>query len=391
MGKTFQRNDGNMKIVYLYPTLTTMGGADRIIIQKANYLAEKMGHDVYIITDSQGNRPVVFPLSSRVKHIDIKTCFNKQYELPFFLRIFYYQMQMRKYRSIVQKLLSQIKPDIAISTLGRDSEFFTKLKDGSKKIGEVHTTRRNLRNIQGLLEQKGLQHISGLFLKRKIEKVVRELDAFVVLNNNEKEAWQDIRIAEVIPNSLPFYPEQPSTLEYPKVLCVSRLEYEKGIDRLIEVWQIVCRKHPEWKLDIIGEGTLQEYLQNLIKENELESYIHLKSATQNIEEQYQKNSMLVMTSRFEGFPMVLLEAMGYGLPCVCYDCPYGPRSIIENGKNGFLIKEGEKELMADKICLLIENESMRKNMGKNAYKDIRKFSQKNIMEKWEDLFQSLNQ
>lgn len=380
-----------MKIVYLYTALTTMGGADRIIIQKANYLADEKGYDVYIITDSQENQHVVFPLSPKVKHIDTKTPFNKQYTLPFFIRIFYYQFQMMRYKNSIQKILSQIKPDIVISTLGRNCDFLTKLKDGSKKIGEVHTTRKNLRNIQNLLEQRGIRHLSGLLLKHKIENTIRQLDAFIVLNNNEKEAWKDIRKAQVIPNSLPFYPQYPSTLELKKAICVSRLEFEKGIDRLIDVWSLVIKKHPDWKLEIIGEGTQQKHIQNLIFEKKLETYIYLKPATQDIERQYLQSSLLLLTSRFEGFPMVLLEAMAYGIPCVCYDCPYGPRSIIENGKNGILVKEGEKEIMADKICLLIEKESLRKEIGKNAHKDIQKFSQEKIMIQWETLFKSLIQ
>lgn len=378
-----------MKIVYLYTTLTTMGGADRIIIQKANYLAGTNKHKIYIITDSQEGRPVVFPLSPQITHIDTGTSFNRQYDLPFPLRIFHYGMQMRKYRKAVRTLLSQIKPDIVISTLGRDSDFLVKLKDGSRKIGETHTTRKNLRNMQGLLEQKGIRRLAGLFLKYRIEKTIRRLDAFIVLNDYEKEAWKEIREAGVIPNSLPFYPAHASDLKPARALCVSRLEQEKGVDRLIEVWQLVSRKHPGWQLDIIGEGTQREYLQHLLTEKEMDACIRLQPATQDIGKHYLHSSMLLLASRFEGFPMVVLEAMAYGLPCVCYDCPYGPRSIIDNGKNGFLVKEGDKEAMADKICRLIEHETLRKDMGENARRDIRKYSQESVMRQWENLFESV--
>lgn len=366
-----------------------MGGADRIIIQKANYLADNMGYDIYIITDSQNNHPIIYPLSSKVRHIDLNINFDKLYRHGLFIRGYYYFALMHTYKKRLYSLLNTLKADIVISTMGRDIDFLTQLKDGSKKIGEAHTTRVNLRNVQRFLDGNAIRIFIGKQLKLRIEKTIRELNAFVVLNEHEKNAWSDIKSAIVIPNSLPFYPNIPGTLTARRAICVGRLEWEKGIDRLIDVWQRVHTKHPDWILDIYGEGTLREQLQNEIIAQNSETYIHLKGTCSNITTEYLNSSILILTSRYEGFPMVLLEAMACGIPCIAYNCPFGPQSIITNAQDGFLIDENDKDKMIEKISYLIENEQIRKEIGKNARKSIQKYSQKNIMKKWNDLFNSL--
>lgn len=378
-----------MKIIYLYPSLTTLGGADRMIIQKANYLADRLGYEVYIITDSQGDSPYIYALSDNVHHIDTRINFNRQYRYPFIIRILYYWYMAGKYKKAVSKLLDEIRPDIVVSTLGRESDFITQLKDGSRKIGEAHTTRVNLRNVQGLLHRGVMHKVVGRRLKKNIEKTISELDAFVVLNKYEKEAWQDIKPAIVIPNSLPFSPAVPGALTARRAICVGRLEWEKGIDRLIDVWKNVHAGHTDWTLDIYGEGTLQEWLQKEITSQNSDTYIHLKGSCPDIMSEYLNSSILILTSRYEGFPMVLLEAMACGIPCIAYNCPFGPQSIITDGQNGFLIDEGDKDKMVDRINYLIENEDQRREMGRNAQKSVRKYAQDNIMKKWDDLFNSI--
>lgn len=378
-----------MKIVYLYSSLRTLGGADRMIIQKANYLAGQANHEVYIITDSQNNSPCVYPLSPKVHHIDTAINFDRQYKYNFVLRMLFYRYMAKKYKTAVSKLLNKIRPDIVISTLSRDSDFITKLKDGSKKIGEAHTTRVNLRNVQGLTDGGILQRLTGKRLKRNLEKTIRELDAFVVLNEYEKKIWSDIKPAVIIPNSLPFYPPCPGELSASRAICVGRLEWEKGIDRLIDVWKEVHEKHPDWTLDIYGEGTLQNQLQQQISRLKADTYIHLKGACSDIMYEYLNSSMLILTSRYEGFGMVLIEAMTCGIPCVAYNCRFGPQSIITDAENGFLVEEDNKEEMIKKIGYLIDKEQLRKTMGMNARKSVEKYSQKNIMKEWNDLFNSL--
>ena len=144
-----------MKIYYIYTALVTKGGADRVIADKANWLAEH-GHDIAIVTDTQLGREPAFPLSSKVKLIDLAIDFSKEYGHCFPVRIWMYYKLMRQYRKKMKALLRHDHPDIVISTLGRDISFITKLKDGSKKIGEAHTTKQFIRNFH-LLENKNLR------------------------------------------------------------------------------------------------------------------------------------------------------------------------------------------------------------------------------------------
>ena len=219
-----------------------------------------------------------------------------------------------------------------------------------------------------------------------MDTAVKQLDAFVVLNEHEKEEWATVRPAVIIPNSLPFYPAVPSTLSASRAICVGRLEWEKGIDRLIDIWLSVHNTHPDWVLDIYGQGMLQDELQQKIIAANAGTYIHLKGSSPDIMYEYLNCSLLVLTSRYEGFPMALLEAMACGVPCVTYDCPFGPRSMITNMRNGILVEEGDKKEMVDKINYLIENEKNRKKIGTNARKYVLQYSQKNIMDKWNILF-----
>ena len=193
-----------MKIVYLYTALVTVGGADRVVTEKANYLAEVLGHDVYIITDSQNGRQPVFPLSTKVKHIDLDVNFDKQYHHGLVIRAYYYFSLMRLYKKRLGKLLDEIKADVVITTLGRDLDFLTKLNDGSKKVGESHIAKQYTRNFH-LMEVRGFPYKQiAQYWRRKQEKAVKKLDAFVVLTQYDAGSWKEIKVANIIPNSLPF-------------------------------------------------------------------------------------------------------------------------------------------------------------------------------------------
>lgn len=378
-----------MKIVYLYTALTTVGGADRIIIQKANYLADVMGHEVYIVTDSQAGRAVVFPLSSKVRHIDLGINFDRQYRHGLLLRSLYYFTLMFVYRRKLGRLLERLKADIVISTLGRDLDFLTQLKDGSRKVRESHIAKPYSRNFH-LLEQRGFPYRQiARYWRKKQEKGVSRLDALVVLTEHDAGNWASIKQAFVIPNSLPFYPQYGSSCKNKRIISIGRLNEQKGYERLIEAWAIVNRKHPDWEVNIYGEGTEYEMLKSLIEKHKLGKNFKLCQPVRNIQEKYMESSMYVMSSRFEGLPMALLEAMACGLPCVSFNCPHGPAEIITNGEDGLLVENGNIKELAEAICLLIEDESKRIRMGTQAKTNIQRYSQKQIMEKWNNLFHSL--
>lgn len=378
-----------MKIVYLYTALVTVGGADRVVTEKANYLAETLGHDVYIITDSQNGRKPVFPLSDKVRHIDLNVNFDKQYHHGLAVRAYYYFSLMHLYKKRLTNLLNEIKADIVITTLGRDLDFLTKLKDGSKKVGESHIAKQYTRNFH-LLEARGFPYKQiAKYWRRKQEKAVRELDAFVVLTQYDAESWKQIKTAEIIPNSLPFYTEESSSLDKKQIITVGRLSKQKGFDLLISAWSHITKRHSDWKIHLYGEGELENELRRSIAKNGIEDSFFIHKPVKDIKEKYLESSIYVMSSRFEGFGMVLIEAMACGVPCISFDCPHGPSYIIKDGEDGILVKNGDVEKLADAISSLIMDKERRMAMGKAAKRNIARYSQENIMQQWENLFKKL--
>ncbi|NDV65182.1 glycosyltransferase family 4 protein [Bacteroides sp. 224] len=378
-----------MKIVYIYTALLTVGGADRVITEKANYFAEKCNYDVYIITDSQLNRPPVFPLSPKVTHIDLGINFGQQYKYSILKRAFVYFKLMRIYKKKVEICLKQIKPDYVFSTLGRDADFIATVKDGSKKIAEAHVAKKYIRNLH-LVEQKSfLQKQIAKLWRKKLNHAVGKFDALVVLTSEDAKSWSHAKRIAIIPNSLPFYPDESSSTNNKTAISIGRLNEQKGFDRLIEAWELVYKKHPDWNIHIYGEGELKDKLETLIHEKQLGNVFFIEKAVNNITDKYLNSSIYVMSSRFEGFGMVLIEAMACGVPCVSFDCPHGPSDIIKDKEDGFLVKNGDTTELAHKICTLIEDAELRKTMGGKAKQNIKRYSVDIVMKQWVDFLNTI--
>jgi len=377
-----------MKIYYIYTALVTKGGADRVIAEKANWLAEH-GHEIAIITDTQMGREPVFPLSPKVRLIDLAVDFSQEYGHGFLVRIWMYYKLMRQYRRMVTDVLMKDRPDIVISTLGRDISFITKIKDGSKKIGEAHTTKHFIRNFH-LLEQRNVifKYLTKFF-RWHMDRQVNRLDALVVLTTQDQHDWGDKIPIYVIPNSFPFYPDKPSLCENKQAIIVGRYNSAKGYNYLIDAWKIVYQKHPDWIINIFGSGEYEDRVRKQIQDHGLQDVVIMNNPIDHIMEEYLKSSIYVMSSVFEGFAMVLLEAMSCGLPCVSFDCPYGPRNVITDGVDGIMVEYLNSQALADNICKLIENEELRKRMGNNGRRNVLRFSREMIMPQWVELFKSL--
>ena len=377
-----------MKIYYIYTALVTKGGADRVIAEKANWLAEH-GHEIAIITDTQMGREPVFPLSPKVRLIDLAVDFSQEYGHGFLVRIWMYYKLMRQYRRMVTDVLMKDCPDIVISTLGRDISFITKIKDGSKKIGEAHTTKHFIRNFH-LLEQRNVifKYLTKIF-RWHMDRQVNRLDALVVLTSQDEHDWGDKIPIYVIPNSFPFYPDKPSLCENKQAIIVGRYNSAKGYNYLIDAWKIVYQKHPDWIINIFGSGEYEDRVRKQIQDHGLQDVVIMNNPIDHIMEEYLKSSIYVMSSVFEGFAMVLLEAMSCGLPCVSFDCPYGPRNVITDGEDGILVEYLNSQALADNICKLIENEELRKRMGRQGRHNVLRFSRETIMPQWVELFKSL--
>ena len=379
--------DTPLKLVYCIPSLHIPGGMERVLTIKANYFAEVYGYDISIIlTDGEGQK-TFYELSPKIHIIHLNLNFNQMWDQPFYKKLWIYLKKQRLYKKRLTRCLTEIQPDITISMLRREINFITSIHDGSIKIGEIHVNKDNFRDfaeegMSGFIK-KGLAKIWMWQLKQKLKKLSR----FVVLTEEDRVKWSGLDNTAVIHNPLPFYPDQTSDCSKKEVIAVGRYCYQKGFDLLIEAWRIVAEKYPEWNLRIYGGGEQDEYLQ--LKERYGLTSLYIERQTQEIVNKYCESSIFVLSSRFEGFGMVIAEAMACGLPVVSFACPCGPRDIIHEGKDGFLIKNRNITQMAEKIMYLIEQDDIRKKMGYHARADIERFKIENIAGQWKSLFEKI--
>lgn len=377
-----------MKLLYVYTALTTKGGTDRVLSSKANWLASH-GYEVLIVTDSQIGRDPIFPLSSKVRLHDLAIDFGKEYGHNFLIRIFIYYRLMIQYRKKMKEVIRREKPDIIISTLGRDISFIHKIKGHSRCIGEAHTTRYFIRNFHLLENKNAIFKYLTKFFRWRMDCDVDKLDALIVLAEEHRTDWKCHVPIFVIPNSLSFYPKEVSRCLNHKVIMVGRYNDAKGYDLLIPAWDIVHQRHPDWILEVYGSGELRDQVIKWIREKHLESSIMMHDPVDNIMEKYLDSSICVLSSRYEGFSLVILEAMSCGVPVVSFDCPHGPRNIIMNGVDGILIEPLNYQALADGICKLMEDEDLRIQLGTKARNNVLRFSQDSVMEQWEKLYHKL--
>ena len=374
--------------MYVFSELTIKGGTDKVITDKANYLSTQ-GYDVTIVTEAQMGKSPVFPLSPSVKLIDIGLNFNKQYTQSFFHRAYTYFHYIHIYKQKLKEIFVREKPDIVITTMGRSLDFITKLKDGSIKIGEAHTTKYHLRSLHLMEERGGFYKWIARQIRRKQIVNAKKLSALILLTPEDAKDWEGITKTYVIPNSIPSIPKECSKLDKKKAIIVGRYNDAKGYEYLVEAWKNVHEKHPDWIIDIYGSGELHDDVKQWIREAKLQNCMIMHEPTSQIMEKYLESSICIVSSRYEGFSMAIVEAMACGVPCVSFDCPFGPRNIIKNGEDGILVEYLNTQALADNICKLIENEALRKQLGSKAKNNIHRFSQDEIMRRWMALFNTL--
>ena len=377
-----------MHILYIYAEISIKGGTDKILVEKANYLVNH-GYDVTIITESQMGKPLSFKLEDKVCHIDMGLDFGKQYTQGSFRRFLTYSSLMRKYKSRLKNVVNKQRPDIIISAMGRSLSLLSKIDYDGVKIGEAHTTKTHLRSLHLMEQRGGVFKVIAKYMRWKMCRYASKLDALVLLTQNDAEDWKSVAKTFVIPNPITFFPKESAELVNKQVIMVGRYNDAKGYDFLIPAWEIVHQRHPDWTLNVYGSGELRDQVTGWIREKHLESSIIMHDPVDDIIDKYLNSSICVLSSRYEGFSLVILEAMSCGVPVVSFDCPHGPRNIIKNGEDGFLIEPLNYHALADGICKLIENEGFRKQLGAKARKNVLRFSQDSIMEQWENLFHKL--
>lgn len=374
------------KIVYCTPALYMSGGVERVLTLKANYFAEHYDYDVTIILTEGKDKPCAYPISNKVKLVYLDINFEELWTCSFVKKVFLYLKKQRVYKRKLKAELMRIRPDITDSLLRREINFLTKIKDGSVKIGELHVNRLNYRNFE-TNETSFIKILFSRFWMNSLVRHLKRLDRFVVLTEEDKNNWPELNNVIAIPNPISFNTDSVSRLEKKNVLAVGRYAYQKGYDMLLKAWAIVEKKCPEWELNVYGQGDREPY-DKIAKELQLKN-CHLNGSVSNINEKYLDSSVFVISSRFEGLSMSLLEAMSFGLPVVSFACPCGFRDVITSGVNGVLVPKNNVEMLADQLIEVIQNPKFRDELGKKARERSQDFRLDVLAEKWRELFESL--
>ena len=378
-----------MKIVYVYSTMATAGGTERMITEKVNYLSEQFGYNITIISCFQlPNEDNFFHTSDKIKQINLGIPYFSQYKYKYPKRLWIKWKMNRLLKKSIIEAVKQVDPDILFGISRFKANYISSIKCRAKKIIECHEIRYN--TIYDASEKHPF--FVRLFLKvypfYYFHTIERNADAVITLTEEDKMLWKRAKRVEVIPNFSTIPISKISDYTTKRVIAVGRLTWEKGFERLIEAWGIISSRHKDWHLDIFGRGRMHDTLIALAKTyNAINLTIHNPSS--NISQEYANSSICVITSYFEGFSLVILEAMKHGVPCIAFDCPFGPRNIIEDNKNGFLVEDGNISLFADRICKLIENESLRMKFGAAAIERAKHFDKDSIMNQWRKLFEEL--
>ncbi|RAR51138.1 glycosyltransferase family 4 protein [Flavobacterium lacus] len=366
----------NPKIKLLYITNGIKGpaGLERVLSVKASYLADELGYEVHILTLNNNGAVPFYEFSTNIIYHDVSVSGN-----PF--------RYIKSYLGGIKTAVKQIQPDIILVCDDGLKGFFLPilLRKPCSMLYERHVSK--------IIE---LGEVPSFFTRVKIgfkffvmNQLAKTFDRFVVLTEDNLKEWNGKNVV-VISNPLSFYPEQSSTLVNKNVIAVGKQGYQKGYDRLLNSWRMVVDQFPDWTLSIYGSFEASGDLVNQCKRLKIENSVSFYEPVQHIENKFLESSIFVFSSRFEGFGMVLIEAMACGVPCVSYDCPCGPNSIIADGEDGFLVENGDESTFALRILDLIKDNDLRVRMGNKAKNNVKRYLPQHILVQWDTLFKELS-
>lgn len=370
-----------MRVLFVFHSLAQWGGIERIIVDKLNYFASVLGYEVFMLTTDQGTNSQPFQFVNGVHYKDLNIRFYLRYRFKGIERLRKTFQLKSRFRRLLSEQLQIIQPNVIVCTTSTyiDLEIIAELKGNIPLVVESHSI------CQRTLGQGGLFHFYKDYCYRK---ALRKADVVVALTKHDAIDWRKHRLKiGVIPNIIHQDQGPCSDLCQPHVIFVGRFDYQKRPMIMIHIWQRIFLNFPDWHLDMYGDGDQSEEIKTMV--NALGNNIHVYPPTAHIFDCYRRSSILVSTSLFEPFGLVIPEAMSCGLPVVAFDCPYGPSEIVTDGVDGFLVKDDDMIAFVDRLSKLMSDKSLRLLMGQSAFKTAQRYSAENIMPKWQTLFESL--
>lgn len=363
------------KLLYITNQICGSGGLERVLSIKASYLANKLNYEVHILTLNQRDTQLFYNFSDKIIHHDVQLKFGNKVR------------QFLNYLSGLNKVVKLVKPDVISVCDDGLKGFYIPwfINKPCPMVYERHVSKSiNIKIEKDTLISK----LKARYVSRLMSLGAKNYNKFVVLTKGNLNEWK-LNNIEVISNPLSFYPSKTSNLNNKKILVVGKQSYQKGYDRLLNSWKLISNHFPDWKLEIYGTINKSMGLYELASKLEIQDSVTFYPPVKNIGEKYQEASIYVMSSRFEGFGMVLIESMSYGLPCISFDCPYGPADIITHGVDGYIVSNGNIVELSQRMTDLIKNKPLRAKMGLEARKNVTRYAPEIIVPQWDKLFKNL--
>lgn len=368
-----------MNIAFCLESSFNSGGMERMLSVIANALCAD--YNITVITAFNGEQPDFFGFDEGVKRVDLGI--RKMEFAPRRLR--------QEYKTQLERYLVDNSQDVTISLGSLEWFFLPDLKDGSKKVLWFHFALNYDVMTCHMSRFRFVNRLVGTLKTYRRLLVASKYDHVICLSKEVLKRWRR-HISDVtqIYNPITITKTKEPDYSSKRVIAVGRLDGQKGFDLLIEAWKLVYERFPDWSLDIYGEGDLREPLQRQIDGLGLSGSIVLRGRTQNISQEYARHSIMVLSSRFEGFGLVLCEASACGIPQVSFNCESGPSEIIEDHKSGILVKRvGDIHGLASALGELMSNEDARRRMGQYAEQLSHRLDLPEIIRQWHELLSGI--
>ena len=370
-----------MRILYVCDALAIYGGLERVLIDKANWFVQYGDCEVCLLTVNQGDHPICYALHPKVIYVDLNIQFHQQYHF-YFLKRFIKNVQLHHlFRKCLKNKIREMTPDIVVCTRLDYIRDILWVKGAVPLIFESHSCcLASYFEGNGMLRRFHVWHL---------QLAVKKVQMVVALTKGDADEWKKLNSNVcVIPNVVHLNTGDCSDCSTKSVIYVGRFSKQKDMKSLLHIWNQVYQRYPDWHLQIFGGyGDKQNEILSEVKR--MDANIQVHHTTSDIMEKYKENSILLLTSQYEPFGLVLPEAMSCGLPVVAFDCPYGPTDIITDGVDGFLVRNRNIKDFVKRICLLIENPKMRVQMGQDGYCSSMRYDIEKIMPLWNSLFASI--